>query len=191
MMGKGHFCRRSDYHRILVGPSKNKKCTQSNIEKSGRARAIFVVGQNLAKTCTQFFIENRKDQRPIWLSWNPEKAPAYPQWGEATQMHTMRLCIFKSRPSERSHENTPLVRAKSMQVVWLLHNHKIKPCHSYAYPQWGEAIQVHIMRLCIYTKTNISKSPVALICFSLFFYWFLYKCIHMHQSAYISDMTLH
>ena len=30
-----------------------------------------------------------------------------------------------------------------------------------------------------------------MICFSLFFYWFLYKRIHMHQSAYISDMTLH
>ena len=38
--------------------------TQSNIGKSGRTGAIFVVGHNLAKTCTQSIIENLKDQRP-------------------------------------------------------------------------------------------------------------------------------
>ena len=90
--GRGHFCRRSDYHRISVGRSKNKKCTQSNIEKSGRARGIFVVGQNLAKTCTQIIIENRKGERPILLSWNPEKAPAYPQ----EKPHKCTQCDYAS-----------------------------------------------------------------------------------------------
>ena len=63
----------------------------------------------------------------IWSTWKLETAHAHPQWGEATQVPTMRLCIFTHRRSKSSHQNTSLKKAKSMQMVRLLFNHKIKP----------------------------------------------------------------
>ena len=47
------------------------------------------------------------------------------QWGEATYVHTIVLCIFTSRPSERSRQNTFLTKAKSIRMVQLHFNHKI------------------------------------------------------------------
>ena len=48
----------------MVGLSKNqiKKCTQSNFEKSGTARAIFVVGQKIVEI--MYYINFEKSERP-------------------------------------------------------------------------------------------------------------------------------
>ena len=53
----------------------------------------------------------------ISSTWKLETAHAHPQWGEATQVPTMRLCIFTHRRSKSSHQNTSLKKAKSMQMV--------------------------------------------------------------------------
>ena len=95
--------------------------------------------------------------RFIWSNSTPETAHAHPQWGEATQVHRMRLRIFTSKSSEKSHQNAYLGKAKSMRMVRLLFNHKIQSFQASAHPQWGEATQMHTMQLCI-LKSRPSKS---------------------------------
>ena len=73
----------------------------------------------------------------IHLVWqNTEKGTSLPSVGRETiHMPTMRLCVFTSRHSERSHQNTFRRKAKSMQMVRLLFYHKIKPFPTSAHPQ--------------------------------------------------------
>ena len=61
----------------------------------------------------------------ISSTWKLETAHAHPQWGEATQVPTMRLCIFTHWRSKSSHQNTFLTKAKSMQILRLFRSHKI------------------------------------------------------------------
>ena len=77
--------------------------------------------------------------RFIWSSWNPETAHAHPQGRKATQMHTMRLCICTLKRSQKTHQNTFLGKAKSMQMVRFLFDHRIKSNQTSPHPQWREA----------------------------------------------------
>ena len=58
----------------------------------------------------------------ICSAFNSENTHAHPRWEEATHVHTMWFCIFTSRQSWRSQQNTFLRKAKSMQIVRLLLN---------------------------------------------------------------------
>ena len=49
--------------------------------------------------------------RFIWWDWKAEKAHAHPQWGEATQVHTMQLCMSTGNHSEKAHQNTFFTKA--------------------------------------------------------------------------------
>ena len=56
------------------------------------------------------------------------------------KLHMCTQCIFRSRPSERSHQNIFLTKAKRMQMVQLHFNHKITYQAS-PHPLWREATQ--------------------------------------------------
>ena len=77
--------------------------------------------------------------RFIWWGWAPGTAHAHSQWGEATQVHTMRLCMSTGNHSKKAHQNTFLTKAKSMQMVRLLFNHKIQSQSKYTHPKRRKA----------------------------------------------------
>ena len=54
--------------------------------------------------------------RFIWWGWAPETAHAHSQWGEATQVHTMRLCMFTGNHSKKAHQNTFLTKASQINA---------------------------------------------------------------------------
>ena len=49
--------------------------------------------------------------RFIWWGWAPGTTHAHSQWGEATQVHTMRLCMSTGNHSKKAHQNTFFTKA--------------------------------------------------------------------------------
>ena len=95
----------------------------------------------------------------IWSSRNPKKAHAHSQWREATQVHTMQLCIFKGSESQRSYQNTLLRKAIPSQMVQLLFNLKTRSFPTSAHPQWREATSLQRVRELIRQSSKSEKAP--------------------------------
>ena len=72
----------------------------------------------------------------------------------------MRFCIFTRTRSQRSHQNTFLKKAKTMQMLQVLHSPIMKPYKTYPHPQWSKAISLQRVREFIQPSTTSEKPPL-------------------------------